>query len=107
MRRAWSGRSSSGTMGMVAYNYTRVDVRTSTCFPRYGTLLLTTDAIGMLQRFIGQIIQDPAGRFDPTIPGLPIALGGWIRDLEEGIIRCEGGTEFNLLHPDRTFVKSA
>lgn len=62
-----SGSSSSGTTGTVEYNNTHLGVRTPVSFPRYGPVLLTTGAIGVLHRFLVHPIQTPKDAFDPTI----------------------------------------
>lgn len=96
-----------GTTGTVAYYYTHVGVRPLVYFPRYGPVLLTTSAIGLLHHLLYQSINTPTDGFDPTIPGLRIALRGCLREGAEVILRGEDNPDFYYLHPDRTFVNSA
>lgn len=51
--------SSSGTTGTVEYNYTMVDFLNPDSFTRYGHVLMVTGAIGVLNFFLGRLIQTP------------------------------------------------
>lgn len=103
LTRAGSGSNSFGT---VEYNYSYVGVRNPISYPRYRPVIMTTDAIGILHRFLGEFMKKPRDGFDPTIPGLKIALQGWIYEVEEGVHRGDDNPKFNFLRVDRIFVNS-
>lgn len=64
LARAGSPLSASGTTSKVMCNNTHVGARTPVSFPWYGPVIVNNRAIGMLNRFLGQIMKTPTYGFN-------------------------------------------
>lgn len=73
-----SGRSFSDTTGTIEYNYNHGGSRTPVSFTRYGPVVVTDHAIGVLHRFLGRLSVAPKDGLNPTINGVRLELRRWI-----------------------------
>lgn len=83
-------------MSTIEYNYSHVCLRNPTSYALYGSVLLST-SIGVVHRFLAQLMHVPEDGFEPTTNGLQIVLRRWLRYFTEGIHRVEGQEEFKFL----------
>lgn len=70
-------------------------------------LVLTDRAIGILQRFIGQLMVTSRHGFNPTINGFRLELRGWLRIVAERIDVGDQNPQCAYLCPYRTLVNIA
>lgn len=107
MGRAGSGSSSSATKGTIEYNYTKVGDRSPVSIPRYGPSVLKYRSIGLLLRFLGQLMVAQRDGFNQSINGARLELQGWLLEVAERLVRSDQIQEFVYLRPHRTFDKNA